>query len=42
MFLEAADTVIKDPVLMRLFRVPTDLWPGIRKSWGLVAVKNGD
>ena len=41
MFLEAADIVIKDPVMLRLFRIPTDLWPAIRKSWGLVAVRNG-
>lgn len=41
MFLEAADIVIKDPVLLRLFRIPSDLWPAIRKSWGIMAVKNG-
>lgn len=35
MCLEAVDKVLKDPVLLRLFRIPSDLWPGMRKSWGL-------
>lgn len=37
MGLEAVDKVIKDPVLLRLFRIPSDLWPALRKSWGLKA-----
>ena len=36
MCLEVVDIVIKDPNLLRLFRVPSDLWPGMRESWGLV------
>ena len=35
MSLEAVDKVVKDPKLLRLFRIPSDLWPAVRKSWGL-------
>jgi glutathionylspermidine synthase len=34
MCLEAVDKVVKDPVLLRLFRIPSDLWPAVRVSWG--------
>lgn len=34
MCLEAVDKVVKDPRLLRLFRIPSDLWPAMRKSWG--------
>lgn len=37
MGLEAVDTVLRDPILLRLFRIPSDLWPAMRKSWGLQA-----
>lgn len=33
MCLEVVDTVVRDPKLLRLFRVPTDLWPAVRESW---------
>ena len=39
MSIEAANKVINDPKLLRLFHVPSDLWPAIRKSWGLVYKK---
>jgi glutathionylspermidine synthase len=39
MGLEAVDLVLRDPVLLRLFRIPSDLWPAMRKSWGLEAGK---
>ena len=32
---QAVDKVIKDPRLLRLFYIPSDLWPALRKSWGL-------
>ena len=35
MCLEVVDKVIRDPVLLRLFRIPSDLWPAVRRSWGL-------
>ena len=35
MCLEAVDKVLKDPILLRLFRIPSDLWPAMRKSWAL-------
>ena len=40
MSLEAVDKVLKDPVLLRLFRIPSDLWPAMRKSWGLQPINN--
>lgn len=36
MCLEAVDKVLNDPKLLRLFRIPSDLWPAMRTSWGLV------
>jgi len=36
MSIEAANEVINDPKLLRLFHIPSDLWPAIRKSWGQV------
>ena len=35
MCLEAVDKVLKDPILLRLFNIPSDLWPAMRHSWGL-------
>lgn len=29
------DKVVKDPNLLRMFHIPSDLWPAIRKSWGI-------
>ena len=40
MCLEAVDKVLKDPVLLRLFRIPSDLWPAMRFSWGLKPYKS--
>lgn len=39
MSLAAVDKVLKDPILLRLFRIPSDLWPAMRVSWGLSAEK---
>jgi len=33
MCLEVVDAVVKDPKLLRLFHIPTDLWPAVRASW---------
>jgi len=33
MCLEVVDKVVNDPKLLRLFRIPSDLWPAVRKSW---------
>ena len=41
MSIEAADKVINDPKLLRLFHIPPDLWPAIRESWALV-YQNGE
>ena len=41
MSIEAANKVIHDPKLLRLFHIPSDLWPAIRKSWALV-YKDGE
>jgi len=33
MFLEATKIVIRDPRLLDLFNIPSNLWPAIRYSW---------
>lgn len=40
MCLEAVDRVVKDPTLLRLFHIPSNLWPAIRKSWGYLSAEN--
>lgn len=36
MCLAAVHKVIQDPRLLRLFHIPSDLWPAMRKSYGMV------
>ena len=33
MSLEVVDKVVNDPKLLRLFHIPSDLWPAIRTTW---------
>ena len=33
MCLEVVDIVVRDPKLMRLFNIPPNLWPAVKKSW---------
>lgn len=40
MCLEVVDKVVKDPVLLRLFHIPSDLWPAMRKSWAYLVETN--
>ena len=33
MFLEATKVVVRDPRLLDLFNIPSNLWPAVRHSW---------
>ena len=38
--MKAIEKVLEDPILLRLFRIPSDLWPGLWKSYKYIPVES--